>query len=143
MNINLPWLYPITRHISTPYKHKCLYPGHKHKCLYPVDIYLSVRKLLRSKIAHYRRTGEFCRSLSPKSAWDTEYWAKFIQIIKILEIKFTYFCLVLTIQYTVSSIPFIMMVGHRHMCLYPSLFHDEKLQNFNCPCYKHMCLYAG
>ena len=38
---------------------------------------------------------------------------------------------------------FLVMVGHKHMCLYPSLFHDEKLQNLNCPCYKHMCLYAG
>ena len=31
-----------------------------------------------------------------------------------------------------------MMFGHKHMCLYPSLFHDGKLQNFDCPRYEHM-----
>ena len=36
-----------------------------------------------------------------------------------------------------------MMIVHKHMCVYPSLSLDEKLQKFNCPCYKHMCLYAG
>ena len=40
----------------------------------------------------------------------------------------------------ICYICFLVMVGHKHMCLYPSLFHDEKMQNLICPWYNHMCL---
>ena len=87
------------------YKHMCLYPGHKHMCLYPVDIYQSVTKSLRFRITviplilsqiTVAQATFFIkwRLLFPKRVWNAEYWAKFTEMIKKLDIKFKYFCLV-------------------------------------------------
>ena len=136
--------------------HMFLYPGHKRMCLYHVDSYQSVTKSLRSKITMIplifsQITVGQARFLLKQYFWLRDV-SKILNIEQIYsnywnvrDFKFTHF--VLLWQFIkpekVSNIPFITMVKHKHMCLYPSLFHDEKLQNFNCPFCKHMCLYSG
>ena len=76
------------------------------------------------------KIGQNCRNFG---------WLSKILSDEILSDKVLIF--VWTTCHTVPS--FIMMARTKRMCLYPLLFHDEKLQNFNRPCYKHMCLYVG
>ena len=109
-------MYPIiTPHVSTPaYEHICLYPGHKHMCLYPVDILQSVSKSIKFKITviplillqiTFAQATFFIklRFLSLWCVWNTEFWANFTQIIKLLELKLTYLCFVWTTYHTVPS----------------------------------------
>ena len=108
-------LHPITPNISTrSYKHMGLYPSHRHMCLCPVDMYQLVTKSLRFKnyrstvdfMTNYHHTGDLfikLRLVFPWRVWNTELGEKCTQIIKVLDIKFTHFCLVMTGCHTVAN----------------------------------------
>ena len=108
------YYYLFTLHISiSHYKHICLCLGHRHMCLYPFDIYKSVTKsigfitvfLLILSQTMLAQATLFIKLwlLSPWRVWNREFRAKFTQTFKILDVKFRYFCLVLSTYHTVAS----------------------------------------
>ena len=109
------FLLPYYPHISPPaYKHMYLYPGHMHMRLYSVDIHQTVTKLIRSKITVIPLLlsqitvppGDICHYIAifvSMSVWSTKLRAKFTQIIKIWETKFTNICLIWMAHHTVAS----------------------------------------
>ena len=98
----------------------CLYPGLKHMCLYPVDIYQSATKslsfritvvpLIVSQITHTQATFVIKLRLSLWRDWNTKFGAKITQIIKILDVNFTYFYLLLTSCHTVANFLYLYIL---------------------------------
>ena len=122
----------------------CLYPGHKHMCLYPLIIYQLVTKSWRPKITTitlilsqitFAQATFYIRLLLlfPRCVWNNEYWAKCTPMIKVSDIKFTYFCLVLMKYHTVGSIICSTLPKH----ILPFLAHlnlGNRFVFFEAPC---------